>query len=150
LVDTGSIAAPFAYVGGLEAVYQDGPLTLQAEINGSLVHATESHVFWGGYISGGWFLTGERPRYDRAAGVPGNVRPDSPFSLRHGGSGALEFALRYSYLDLEDRTVNGGRMNILMPGLNWYWNEYVHWQFNYGFAHVAHGPSPGNLDLFQM
>ena len=37
-----------------------------------------------------------------------------------------------------------------MPGLNWYWTEHIRWQFNYGFAHAVDGPSPGDLDIFQM
>lgn len=58
-------------------------------------------------------------------------------------------ALRYSHLDLQDRAVDGGRMNMLMPGVNWYWSEHVRRQFNYGFARVEKGSSPGNLDIFQ-
>ena len=150
LVDTGPLAAQFAYVGGLEAIYQDGPFTLQGEINGSAVDGEENHVFWGGYASAGWLLTGERRDYDRVAGVPGKVRPNSPLSRKQHGWGAWELALRYSYLDLQDGSVNGGRMNVLMTGLNWYWSEHIRWMFNYGFAHVAEGPSPGNLNLFQM
>jgi len=149
LVDTGSLPASFAYVGGLEAIYQEGHFTLQSEIMASTVDATEKYIFWGGYVSASWLVAGERP-YNRSTGVPGNVRPDSPFRLGRGGWGAWEVALRYSYLDLQDRAVNGGRMNIFMPGLNWYWTESIRWQFNYGFAHVVEGPSPGNLGLFQM
>jgi phosphate-selective porin len=59
-------------------------------------------------------------------------------------------ALRYSYLDLQDRAVDGGRRKILMPGLNWCWSEQIRWQFNYGFAHIEIGSSPGNLDIFQL
>ncbi|MGB7747486.1 MAG: porin [Verrucomicrobiia bacterium] len=151
LVNTGPIPAQFAYVGGLEAIYQEGPFGLQSELMGSQVNGDGNCFFWGGYVSGGWFLTGEQRSYDRALGLPGRVRPNSPFSLRHGGGwGAFELALRYSYLDLNSGAVNGGRMNILMPGVNWYWTEHLRWQFNYGFAHVVEGHSPGNLNIFQM
>ena len=34
--------------------------------------------------------------------------------------------------------------------LNWYWNQSVRWQFNYGYSHVVDGPSPGNLHVFQV
>lgn len=149
LVGTGPLDARFAYVGGLEAIYQHGPFTLQSEIMGSALDADQNHIFWGGYVSAGWLLTGEQRSYDRALGAPGKSRPTSPLSLKHHGWGALELALRYSYLDLNDGAVSGGRMNILMPGASWYWSEHVRWQFNYGFAHVAEGPSPGNLHTFQ-
>lgn len=150
LVDTGKLPARFAYVGGLEAIFQQGPLTLQSEFIGSTVDTGNSDIFWGTYVYAAWLLTGEQRSYVRTAGAPGKVRPNSPFSFKHHGWGALELALRYSYLDLQDSSVNGGRMNILMPGLNWYWSEDVRWQFNYGFSHVEKGPSPGNLDIFQM
>jgi len=150
LVDTGSLNSRFAYVGGLEAIYQEGPFSLQSEVMGSSVSADENYIFWGGYVAAGWFLTGERAPYDRAAAVPGKVSPESPLFKRRGAWGALELALRYSYLDLSDGNVNGGRMSILMPGLNWYWSDQIRCQFNYGFAHVEEGPSPGNLNIFQM
>ena len=45
-------------------------------------------------------------------------------------------AARYSYLDLNSGTVNGGTMHITMLGLNWYWNRYVRWMFKIGHANV--------------
>jgi phosphate-selective porin OprO/OprP len=150
LVDTGLLAAQFAYVGGLELIYQEGPFTLQSEVMGTVVDGDQSNLFWGTYASAGWLLTGEHRSYDRTAGLQGRVRPNSPLSLSHHGWGALEMACRYSYLDLADGLVRGGRMNILMPGVNWYWNEHIRWLFNYGFAHVVEGPSPGNLNIFQL
>jgi phosphate-selective porin OprO/OprP len=117
---------------------------------GSTVDADENYILWGGYVSAGWLLTGEHPGYDRTKGTPVKVRPHSPLSFKHGGWGAVELAVRYSYLDLKDGNVNGGRMSVLMPGVNWYWCDHVRWQLNYGFAHVVEGPSPGNLSLFQM
>jgi len=150
LVDTGSLDAQFAYIGGAEVIYQQGPFTLQSEIIGSTVDGDANHLFWGGYVSAGWLLTGERRPYERAAGVTGSVQPAAPLTFKRHGWGALELALRYSYLDLQDGSVDGGCMNILMPGMNWYWTEHIRWQFNYGFAHAVDGPSPGDLDIFQM
>jgi hypothetical protein len=40
-------------------------------------------------------------------------------------------------------------MGIGMLGLNWYWNRYLRWQFNTGYASVKSGPSPGDLYIFQ-
>lgn len=149
LVDTGQLDARFAYIGGFEVIYQDGPFTLQSEIMGSTVDADANYLFWGGYVSAGWLLTGERQGFDRGAGVTRQVKPATPLDFKRHGWGALELAIRYSYLNLQDGNVDGGRMNILMPGLNWYWTEHIRWQFNYGFAHVTEGPSPGNLNILQ-
>jgi len=150
LVDTGLLDAKFAYIGGLEAIYQSGPLQFQSEFLGSSVDGDANYIFWGGYVSAGWLLTGESRTYDRATGVPGRVQPAVPFSLPQHHWGALELTCRYSYLDLADGAVDGGRMNIFMPGVNWYWTEHIRWQFNYGFARVVDGASPGNLNIFQM
>ena len=40
-------------------------------------------------------------------------------------------------------------MAIGMLGLNWYWNRYLRWQFNGGYAWVSGGPSPGDLYILQ-
>ena len=58
-------------------------------------------------------------------------------------------AVRLSYLDLNSGPVVVGRMAIGMAGLNWYWNRYLRWQLNAGYANVIDGPSPGNLYILQ-
>jgi phosphate-selective porin len=52
-------------------------------------------------------------------------------------------------VDLDDGPIQGGRMRVLMTGLNWYWNQYIRLQFNYGFAEVDGGSSPGNLHILE-
>lgn len=53
------------------------------------------------------------------------------------------------HLDLNSGSVRGGTMDVGMVELNWYWDRYVRWQFNYGYAMVTEGLSPGNLQIFQ-
>jgi phosphate-selective porin OprO/OprP len=152
LVDTGEIDADRAGLLGLEAIYMNGPLTLTAEASGTKLTGAENGTssFWGGYASAGWFLTGEQRGYDRQKGVVDSVLlPKREFEWKHPTWGAWEVAARYSYLDLNSGSVNGGTMHIAMLGLNWYWNRYVRWMFNTGYANVSGGPSPGNLYIFQ-
>ena len=150
LTDTGVIKARFANLAGVEAIYMDGPLTLQAEATGSRVEGEpERYYFHGEYISAGWFLTGEQRAYDKAAGSLGLLKPNTDFSWKNNTWGAWELGLRYSHLDLNSGSVRGGKMDIGMVGLNWYWDRYVRWQFNYGYAMVSEGLSPGNLQIFQ-
>ena len=149
LADTGEIAAQFAYIGGMEAIYQNGPFSLQSEVVLSTVDASTHHRFWGAYASASWCLTGESRGYSRTEGVQLRLVPATPFRFNGPGWGALELALRYSYLDLADQTIDGGRMRVIMPALNWYWNEHVRWQFNCGFSRVEGGPSPGDLGILQ-
>jgi len=152
LVDTGEIQAQNASQLGLEIAYARGPFLLQAELTGSGVEdaASGSMVFWGGYAYASWFLTGEHRPYDRAAGVFTRLKPGESIKPWRGQWGALELGVRGSYLDLSDGPVQGGRMFVLMPGLNWYLGQHLRLQGNYGWAHVVDGPSPGNLHLFQV
>ena len=62
---------------------------------------------------------------------------------------AAELAARASCLNLDDGPNHGGRMVVLMPGLNWYWSRYVRPQAGYGWAIAQDGPHPGNLNIFQ-
>jgi hypothetical protein len=40
-------------------------------------------------------------------------------------------------------------MGIGMLGMNWYWDRYVRWQLNTGYADVRGGASPGDLYIIQ-
>ncbi|MBN8245827.1 MAG: hypothetical protein J0L84_00125 [Verrucomicrobia bacterium] len=150
LVNTGSIDARTAVIGGLEAVHAFGPVLLQAEFMNSAVYRDGDNVhFLGGYLTGGWMLTGESRPYNRFTGLPTRVRPRAPLWGPDRGWGAWEVVGRASLLSLNDGPVQGGRMRIVMGGLNWYWNEYLRWQLNAGYAAVSGGPTPGNLLIFE-
>ena len=51
--------------------------------------------------------------------------------VNRGGWGALERALRYSRLDLTDGTVDGGEMDIISLGINWWLSRAAHFGVNY-------------------
>ena len=151
LVDTGDIKAHNATQLGLESAYVRGPFSLQAEMTGSWIADTASggRMFWGAYGYASWFVTGEHRVYDKAGGVFGRLSPQETFAPLHKQWGALEVAARLSYLNLEDGPIDGGRMMIFMPGINWYLSQHLRLQANYGWAMVHEGPHPGNLHLFQ-
>jgi phosphate-selective porin OprO/OprP len=56
------------------------------------------------------------------------VRPKKP-------RGALEAALRCSYLDLDGGDISGGVLSDVTLGLNWYLNPSMRLMFNYIFAY---------------
>jgi phosphate-selective porin OprO/OprP len=151
LVDTGQIDANQASLYGLEAIFMDGPFTLTGELAGTQLKGdTQANTFWGGYVSAGYFLTGEQRGYNKREGsLAGTLQPNHDFSWKDKTWGAWEVAVRLSYLDLNSGPVVGGRMAIGMAGLNWYWNRYLRWQLNAGYANVIDGPSPGNLYILQ-
>ncbi|MBX3732231.1 MAG: hypothetical protein KF791_06510 [Verrucomicrobiae bacterium] len=146
LVNTGTIDSRTSVIGGLEAVHAMGPILLQAEyVHAGVFRDGQSTHFDGGYLSAGWMLTGEARPYNRFTGLPTRVEPAHPLWGPDSGWGAWEVAGRLSLLGLNDGAVEGGRMRIIMGGLNWYWNRYIRWQLNAGYSAVSGGPTPGDL-----
>ena len=75
-----------------------------------------------------YILTGEHRRYRKAVGAFGRVIPEH-------STGAWELALRYSYLDLDSGSVEGGTLHSATAGLNWYTSFYSRVMFNFVTAH---------------
>jgi len=151
LVDTGPLPGEQAFLSGLEVGVVRGSHALQAEWIGSQVrHSDTGEAFFqGGYLHASWILTGESLRYDRRKGVFDGVDPSAPFSWKHRRWGALEAGLRASYLDLEHGLVQGGRMQILTAGLNWYWTRKTRMVLNVLHAEVDGGLQDGRLNIVQ-
>lgn len=156
IADTGSITGDvnsFTLLGGeLAAVY--GPFSFQGEyIRADVSRAVADDAgFAGFYAYGSWFITGESRAYKADKGVFDMLVPKQPFSLKNGGSGAWEIAVRYSNLDLNDGNIRGGDVDDITVGLNWYINQYVRLSANYvsvldvdGGAHDADEP-----DIYEM
>ncbi len=148
-VDTGPIDAQnfhlFAAEGGLTL----GSLYMQSEAIYSVVNQTNGPQvsFAGAYVYAGYFLTGEIRPFNREKGVFGRVKPISDFT-RDKGLGAWEVAGRWSYIDLNDENIQGGRLNDLTFGLNWYLNQRTKFQFNYIHAFLDNpvfGESNSNI-----
>jgi len=151
LVDTGKINATHAVNFGIESAAVLGPLVLQTEYLNALVrsHQVGTRHLSGLYFSGNVFLTGETRPYDRRKGVFGRVIPRRDFSFRERHLGALEWGVRYSFLDLDDGPISGGRMHVLTSGSSWYFNEYLRWQFEYSYASVSGGHANGHVHTVQ-
>jgi phosphate-selective porin OprO/OprP len=73
----------------------------------------------------------------------------------HGGLchslGAWQAGVRYSWIDLTDKGLNGGTAQDLTFGLNWYLNPNLKIQWNYSVAERdLDGPSDGYIHGFGM
>lgn len=121
LTDTDSIST----IGG-EAMWVKGPFKLQSEYMQTDAKRSAGFADFsstGGYISGVWNITGETWGYK--AGVPSTPLPNAP------ASGMWQVGLRYDTLDLNDGLVQGGKMNTVTAGINWYWRSNFKFMLNY-------------------
>lgn len=157
--DTGMIAGVDKInVYGAEIGGAIGRLYLQSETYWSEVNLGGGGTlrFPGAYAQARYMLTGETIPYNKKNGVFGRVKPSNPFDPWNGGWGAWELAARWSYLDLNDAFalggggslpggVRGGRLTDVTLGVNWYFNDFTKFQFNYIHANLGH-PVLGNSD----
>jgi len=127
-LDTGDITMVDDMVKyGLESAGVFGPLSIQGEyIRTQLNRAAgmDKAVFDGWYLYGSWFITGESRPYKKKKGTFGRIKP-------HAKYGAVELAVRYDTLDLNDGAITGGRERNTTFGLNWYFNPHVRLMANY-------------------
>ena len=131
-VDTGSVASNLTQTVGLESLWVRGPISWQTEAMGCFVDTTNGNAFLNGaYSQVGFFLTGEHRPYDRKAGAIDRVIPFHSVSKSGGGLGAWEIAARWSYLDITDQQIQGGMMQNMTAGLNWFVNPNCKCVFNY-------------------
>jgi phosphate-selective porin OprO/OprP len=136
-VDTKGFAVNHYNLVGTELLWVTGPLSFQSEWMTMMATRDngESAIFPSIYGQVGYFLTGEHRPYLRKSGAIDRVKPLRPLAYRcedqEPGLGAWEVAGRWSYIDLNSRDIQGGRLNDMTLGLNWYLNAYAKVQFNY-------------------
>ena len=155
-VNTGQFYTEAANLFGYEAAIVQGPLSVQGELFHVFTNAESvgDPRFWGAYVYGSYCLTGEHRSYDRSKGIFRGVIPTKDFHFTQDGWGALEAALRLSYVDLNSREIRGGTEIDLTAGLNWYLNGNTRVMFNYVHARVMDRDEPpidgGNAHIFQV
>lgn len=149
-VDTSAFAVTSVDVVGLEGALVYGPFSLQSEY---IRHVADRPIgpdpdFYSYYVQASYFLTGEHRRYKRSTGAFDRIRPRRSFGLGdRGGTGAWEIAARYSDLDLTNGGIDGGRLQDMTLGVNWYLNPNTRLMWNYVFADRA---DLGNASILQM
>ncbi len=123
-------------VVGLEAAAVAGPFSIQGEYVMADVEneAGNDPRFNGASAQIAYTLTGESRPYKISKGAFGGIKPAKPFDPANGGWGALELAARYSHLDLNDGGINGGEMNNVTLGANWYLNNNMRLMSNVIFV----------------
>jgi phosphate-selective porin OprO and OprP len=130
-----------------------GPFSVQSEFSYALGQATPDVHFWGYYLYGSFFLTGESRPYDRDRAIFSQLKPLHAFRPWCGEWGAWELGLRYSYVDLNSGDIQGGKEKNITFGLNGYLSTNLRLIFNYVHARVEDLAEPGGdhgtLNIFQ-
>ena len=133
--DTGNISGAESETGyGVEAAGIFGPFHLAGEAYWQNVSRSgfDDPTFFGAYVEGGYFFTGESRGYK--GGKFDRVKVKNGFDK--GGWGALGLNLRWDYLDLNNGGIVGGKQNAYQASLNWKPTDYVLFGLNY--AHLVY------------
>ena len=149
-VDTGTFSADNAHNMMGEAALVFGPFSLQSEVGGAVVDSSagDDPSFFGAYVFGSWFITGEHRNYKAGSDAFSRVKPNN--NLFQGGWGAWEVALRYSHLDLDDGNIKGGKLDNITAGLNWYWNPNMRMMFNFINADLDRDSADADTQAFMI
>lgn len=144
-----------------QAYYYYGPYSLMGEyvlsnqkvartVTAPLISERLEHSAW--QLSAGWIITGEDATFGSG------VVPRNPFNPLNGRWGALQLALRYSQLDIDqnafplfaDPRTSANSAQEWSVGLNWYLNRNV--RVNTSFSHTrfegagaSRATSPGSV-----
>jgi phosphate-selective porin OprO/OprP len=133
---------------GAEVAWVAGPLTLQGEYTQASLDGdagtTSDPDFAGYYLQASYFLTGESRPYKKAQGCFDGIKPKENAFGAGGGLGAWEVAARISSLDLDDDGTDGGELDDLTFGVNWYLNANTRFMIDYILASLD--PTAGAPD----
>lgn len=117
---------------GFEAAMVRGPFHAAAEVHWLDADTpTGTPTFFGGYVEGGVYLTGEsrgyrNGRFDRTA----VRRPVGGGD--NSGIGAVQLNLRYDRLDLNSGAIRGGTQDGYLASLIWIPQDYIRFMINAG------------------
>jgi len=71
-------------------------------------------------------------------------------SIFKGGWGEWEAVLRFSTLDLNDKSIQGGKFWRLTPMVNWYMSKILRTEFVYGYGVLERYHLKGSVQFFQV
>ena len=149
-VDTGLMAADNSMLYDLEAAWRWGPFLLNGEyvINQVDAPAASDPRYNGFHITASYVLTGEMRPYNKRNGIFRPFPVAKP--VNRGGWGAWEVATRFSTVDLQEGTVDGGDMDIYSLGLNWKLTAVTSLSMNYRHVVLDQNGVTGHSDGLMM
>jgi phosphate-selective porin OprO and OprP len=103
--------------------------------------------FHGGEAFVSYLFTGEEHPYNEKGAFFEGVAPSR--SVLDGGLGAWEVAMRFSYVDLDSRAIEGGKFWRLTPVVNWYVTKFIRLEAEYGYSKLDRDGLTGTTQYFQ-
>lgn len=149
-VDTDFIEnSKYALMAGGELAAQYNNIKFQGEYIMQDIHRRndlQKVNIQGWFAAATWMITGENYVYNSS---------ESEFTrigMKKNGKGAIEAALRYSYMDANDLDagVKGGEAEIITAGINYYVNPSVKFMLNYSWVNqdrYANGKGKYTTDM---
>lgn len=119
---------------GLEMAWRKGPFILMGEYIQSNVNASayNNPGFKGYYVVASYALTGEMRPYNKRSGLFNRLKVAN--GVNSGGWGTWEVYSRWSNIDLKDKNIDGGEMNTVSLGINWWPMASIQFNVNYRYS----------------
>lgn len=148
-IDTGKFPATLSQQMGPELYYRPGRLLFGSEYYWQYVNSAQEGNLWfhGGELVATWLVTGETRSYNTVGNYFRSIAPAR--SVIQAGPGAWELVLKYSYANLNSRSVQGGRFSRVTPMLNWYLTDNMRLEIGYGFGVLNRFGIIGRTQFFQ-
>jgi len=99
--------------------------------------------FNGYYVTASYIISGEQRPYDKKAAYARRVKPD-------GKGGAFELVFRTSRVDLTTKHIDGGVLNRVSFGFNWWATQYWKAGLSYGVTNLEKMGLTGVTNSFQF
>lgn len=133
---------------GVELAWVQGPFSIAGEYSQAMIDGdagtTSDPDFSGYYLQTSYFLTGESRGYKKSQGCFDAFKPGENAFGEGDGCGAWEIAARISNLDLNDDGTDGGELDDLTFGVNWYLNANTRLMVDYILSDLS--PAGGAPD----
>jgi len=148
-IDTGEFPARSTRMAGPEIYYRPGNWLFGTEYYWQKVGSPQMNnpLFHGGDAFVAWVITGETRSYNTVGGYFRSIAPAKTILQR--GPGVWEALLRFSYSDLNDGPVQGGRFWRLTPTVNWYFTDVTRLELAYGYGTLDRFENSGVTQFFQ-
>ncbi len=141
-ISSGNIEINSNQILNLELIYIEKAFHLSAETYAAHYNGNDNNNdgikgddldAYGGYVTVGYFLTGEVRPYNNLYGGFNIIVPKDP------NKGAWEVFARISHIDLQDND-QGNKALMFTSGVNWYINRYIRVMLDYSHADYDRPP----------